>query len=278
MRNLTPSSLDPFKVFRDVIKEKAKRSAPRHERLTKRLGTFRQYYREYSDAKLHLETVKTRRHKTNQVEDLQHCYSVRTPPLNELLADIRRNIPPIRSDKCPYCNIEFPKTFDHYLSLKRFPEYSVHPLNLLPCCNSCNQIKQEQLLTLTGQRKFLNFYFDRIPEIRCLVVRIDQDPADAFSAEYKLVRPRWFRRDTFQSISDHFDTLHLLERYRESSNATFSEVQKSMLAHHSSRFEIVRLLREDAAMLSNEISPNYWRAVLLEAMASHVAFIDSCVA
>jgi 5-methylcytosine-specific restriction endonuclease McrA len=278
MRNLTPSSLDPFEVFRDVIKAKAKRSAPRHQRLTKRLGIFRQYFREYNDSKHHLETIRTRRHKPNQSEDLAHCYSVRTPPLNELLADIRRNIPPIRSDKCPYCNIEFPKTFDHYLSLGRFPEYSVHALNLLPCCNSCNQIKQEQLLTPAGRRKFLNFYFDHIPETRYLVVEIEQDPTGAFSAEYKLVRPRWFRRNTFQSISDHFESLDLLERYRESSNATFSEVQNSMLAHHSSRLVVRRLLREDAAMWSNEISPNYWKAVLLEAMASDVAFVDSCVA
>jgi len=276
MRNLTPSSLDPFKVFRDVIK--AKRSAQRRERLTKRLGSFRQYYREYNDAKRHLETIGTRRHKVNQVEDLQHCYLVRTPPLNKLLADIRRNIPPIRSDKCPYCNIEFPKTFDHYLSLSRFPEYSVHALNLLPCCNSCNQIKQEQLLTETGRRKFLNFYFDRIPETRYLVVEIALDPTGAFSAVYRLVRPPWFRRTIFQSISVHFETLNLLERYRQSSNATFSEVQNSMLAHHSSRLDVVRFLREDAAMWSNEISPNYWKAVLLEAMASNVAFVDSCVA
>jgi hypothetical protein len=274
MRNLIPSSLDPFTVFRDVVNAKR---VVRRERLRKRLRTFRRYYDEYNNSTQQLETVRTRRHKAGQSEDLRHCYTVRTPPLNRLLADIRSKIPDIRSDKCPYCNIDKPGTFDHYLSMGRFPEYAVHALNLLPCCNSCNQIKGERLIYAVNRRRVVNLYFDRIPQRRYLHVEIDHDPTDAFSATYRLVRPAWVRRDTFQLLHDHFETLNLLSRYRQCSNATFSEVQKSMLAHQFSQRQVERFLSDEATMLFTEVSPNYWKAVLLDAMAADRTFVASCV-
>jgi len=274
MRNLTPSSLEPFAILREVVK--AKRSA-RRERLKKRLGILRQYYKEYDESTRQLEIVKTRKHKDGQSQDLRHCYTVRTPPLNNLLANIRSRIPAILSDKCQYCNIDSPRTFDHYLSMGHFPEYSVHALNLLPCCNACNQLKGEHLLTVANRRKVVNVYFDRIPARRYLHAQIEHDPSGALSATYALARPAWVRREVFQRIQDHFETLKLLSRYRECSNATFSEVQKSMRAHNYTPPEVEQFLTDEGAMLATEVSPNYWKAVLLEAMAADGQFIASCV-
>lgn len=42
--------------------------------------------------------------------------------------------------KCPYCaGIGAAETLDHYLPKARFPALSVHPLNLVPACYTCNK-------------------------------------------------------------------------------------------------------------------------------------------
>lgn len=275
MRSLSPSSLDPITVFREVVK--AKRAGVRRDRLTRRLKTIRRYFDEYDAAKRELELMRKRKHTREQREDLEHCYTYRTKPLNKLLADIRSKLPSIISNKCQYCNIDSPKTFDHYLSKGRFPEFAIHALNLLPCCHACNQLKGEKFLDDSGYRRIVNLYFDPLPTRRYLNVHIDYDPSNTPSATYSLIRPIGLRHRTFHLIQNHYEALELLDRYRESSNATFSETIKSMLAHRWTTGEVEQFLREEATMLSTEISPNYWKAVMFEAMANDARFIALCV-
>lgn len=274
MRNLTPSSLDPMTVFREVVK--AKQAGVRKDRLTLRLRTIRRYYNEYDAAKRELELMKERRHTQEQKDDLTHCYTDRTKPLNELLIDIRSKIPRIISNKCQYCNIDSPKTFDHYLSKGRFPEFAIHALNLMPCCHACNQIKGEKFLDASSNRRIVNLYFDRLPTQRYLNAHIDYDSSNTPSATYSLLRPIGLRHKIFHLIQNHYEALDLLDRYRENSNSTFSETMKSMMAHSYTIGEVEQFLREEAAMLSTEISPNYWKSVLFDAMANDPRFLALC--
>jgi hypothetical protein len=275
MRNLTPSSHSPIAVYRQVVR--AKRAGSRQDRLARRVKTIRAYYQEYEDCKYELESIKVHRYTLQQREDLLHCYTQRTRPLNELLADIRSKLPNIISNKCQYCNIDSPQTFDHYLSKGTFPEYAIHALNLLPCCYACNQIKGEKFLDLSGNRRVVNLYFDRLPRQRYLRVQIDFDISNTPSATYSLARPAGLRHRTFQLIQNHYDALDLLVRYRESSNATFSETINSIRAHGYAVGYIEQFLREEADAMSSEISPNYWKSVLFEAMANDPRFVALCV-
>jgi len=274
MRRLTPSSLDPFTVFREVVN--AKQPGPRRDRLSQRFGVVRGYYKDFDASKRRLEQITRHRYKAHQKEDLEYCYTIRTKPLDRLLSDIKSKLPAIIIDKCQYCNIDNPKTFDHYLSKKRFPEYAIHALNLFPCCHPCNQIKSEAFLDVLGNRRVLNFYFDAIPKRQFLNVRISYDAHGDPLASYNLARPPWLRRTIFKLVESHFEVLDLLNRYRESSHAVFSETVNTMQELSWDAHRVQELLRGQAATLTRDISPNYWRAVLYQAMADDLRFVALC--
>lgn len=74
------------------------------------------------------------------------CYSVGTIPLsglkNAILASLQA-LAPISLQRCPYCMLNDPRTWDHYLPKDSYPEYSVYHPNLLYVCFGCNQRKRD---------------------------------------------------------------------------------------------------------------------------------------
>lgn len=63
--------------------------------------------------------------------------------------------------KCPLCGVRDVTDLDHYAPRSIFPEYSVHPKNLIPTCHECNKQKDNVWLTGRGHRIIYNAYFDR---------------------------------------------------------------------------------------------------------------------
>ncbi len=74
-------------------------------------------------------------------DQLRSCYDSSTNALLQLKLDIKNNIPQPLRGTCPLCKTTIPSTFDHYLPISFFPEFSIHPLNLIPCCSTCNTTK-----------------------------------------------------------------------------------------------------------------------------------------
>ncbi|WP_220491502.1 MULTISPECIES: hypothetical protein [unclassified Pseudoalteromonas] len=61
---------------------------------------------------------------------------------------------------------------DHVLGQTEFPEYSVHPKNLFPCCSDCNRKKSDKFVDDKGSQLFLNLFIDDLPKSHYLKVRI----------------------------------------------------------------------------------------------------------
>ncbi|WP_406234143.1 hypothetical protein ACI703_01185 [Isoptericola jiangsuensis] len=72
------------------------------------------------------------------------CYSVNTKALSSHKDSILKSLisqAEINVQRCPYCMLNDPKTWDHYMPKDDFPEYSVFHANLLYVCYGCNQRK-----------------------------------------------------------------------------------------------------------------------------------------
>ena len=55
--------------------------------------------------------------------------------------------------KCPFCGgIGHAKTLDHYLPKANFPQYSICPGNLVPCCRDCNTLKRASFPTIATKQ------------------------------------------------------------------------------------------------------------------------------
>lgn len=68
----------------------------------------------------------------------------------------------VQSEKCPYCgNIGTSAQLDHYLPKQSYPQYSVYPKNLIPCCRDCNEGYKKAALANTEAEQLINPYFDK---------------------------------------------------------------------------------------------------------------------
>lgn len=203
---------------------------------------------------------------------LRACYDKTTNALRELKKAIKA-VKPLRSLKyCPMCGTTPHSTFDHYLPASRFPEFSVHPLNLVPCCSQCNSIKDDYWRNAaTGARLFLHAYSDQIPDVQFLEVELYEEASLAgVGATFNLVIPDGMDEQISTLIQSHFNRLHLLDRYRELSNDEIGEILADCKVFIQAGGNDVRtFLRDRGNERAGIYGRNNWRSLLMIALANH---------
>ena len=185
--------------------------------------------------------------------DLQSLYNFKSKPfqaLHELL------IKPdgILDDTCPNCDKDSVESFDHLLPQTKFPEFSDHPLNLMPCCSECNERKSSNWIE-NGKRKYLNLYIDELPDVQYLFcdVRVS---GDSIKCDFSLSNLNGIDADLFRKIRNHFDALDLCRRYKNRSNQLVTELSshvqlcKSFTLGDINEKEYVRDCPETLAIIS----------------------------
>ena len=222
MRNLIPSQLDPWEVFKDIVLAK---NLDRSSRLKAIFDSIRNCYENYNQNKYELSKIAMNTFNNSEREDLEHCYNGKTQPLDRLLASIKMAQPTEIRNKCQYCGIDSPNTFDHYLPISWFPEFAVYSLNLLPCCATCNGKKLNAFL-LNNERQIVNLYFDSLPIVQYLYVNINYH-YDEPVAIYHLQQSSDISAQTFRLIETHYSRLDLLSRFQANSPEVFSETGAS---------------------------------------------------
>jgi len=274
MRNLIPSQLDPWKVFKDIVLAK---ELNRRSRLNAISDSIRNYYDNYNQNKNELSKINMNTFNKSEREDLEHCYNGKTQPLDRLLASITKAQPTEIRNKCQYCGIDSPNTFDHYLPISLFPEFAVYSLNLLPCCATCNGKKLNAFL-LNNERQIVNLYFDSLPIVQYLYVNINYH-YDEPVAIYHLQQSSDISAQTFRLIETHYNRLDLLSRFQANSPEVFSETRSILIEHRLNvpPERIREYLLTEAQRYEKNFSKNYWRAVLLSEMANNQRFKLSCL-
>lgn len=215
------------------------------------------------------EDINLIRHK----DDLLSCYTGRTAKVKVIFKTITDAQPQRFLKRCPYCGITLPKTYDHYLPETKFPEFSVHALNLIPCCGTCNQTKNNDWKNAT-HRTFLYFYTDTIPNTNYLHISLSHNiAASTISAHFSIQRPANIQNNVWDILKSHYDKLSLITSYNEYANDEITEIFNVCVSH----------LRYGGNQLSNFIKDlvsteeflyglNHWRVVLMKALASNNHF------
>lgn len=202
---------------------------------------------------------------------LKGCYS-KSYNLSTLKTRIREKQDVLLRSECQYCNIGEPNTFDHYLPQLYFPEFSALSINLIPCCSKCNTEKGEEWLLL-GNRKIINYYYDSLPNIdylNCTIIYRNNVPQANFSLNHAII-PANIRH----VITNHFDTLLLIDRYKQRSNSEIIDVLNAITPSVGilTRVQIQTQLRNEAANMKLSKGRNYWRAVIRIALSNTPRFL-----
>lgn len=262
-----PSYLDRFVAIRDK-KHHVTRTplAAAHSLIEKRYEAYATAFNAGA-----LDGLKGSSKALGLSQNLRACYIGSTQPLVELKKKIKETQPKRLLKYCPMCGTTLPGTFDHYMPAVKFPEFSVHPLNLIPCCAHCNSTKDDDWLSRSGSRQYLHFYADDIPDSLFLKVTLHEHASlSGVGATFSIERPAGLDDDKWALIESHFFRLKLLERYDERGNDEVAEIIASCRSFVEEGGQSVQgFLQRQAADRAGAHGANHWIAVLMQKMAQH---------
>lgn len=214
-------------------------------------------------------------------DDLLHCYETTAKALQQLKTLISESQPEGVREVCPYCGIGGPRQFDHYLPKEKFPEYSVHSYNLVPCCGVCNGKKSDIWLQPNKTRTFINFYLDSLPAVPMLDVTVQWSVKNGKLvpvSTFQLKCPAGFGATEFQLISTHFEKLGLLARYKDQAHTEFLAIRNSALSREAKTVVVLRKFLENFIQnWEQTLGPLNWRISLYRALIAHTPFMQSCL-
>jgi hypothetical protein len=276
MKIINPPTVNSLDVFGKISDSK---NAPTQGILKGIYPHIKSRYSEYSNHKANLADISPSTLNTDSRTALLHCYSGETQELSRMKSEIKANyISSAGSKKCQFCGIEIISTYDHYLPKEKFPEFSVHAPNLIPCCSTCNNKKRAAFLTQLGERAIINIYYESIPNDQYLFSKIEFRNGVPV-ANFYLEKPSTHSECLFRLISEHYSRLDLLERYRENAPEILSETRVSIISHaHPNADDVVKTwLITESKNIANQYSINNWKVALFCAMANSDDFINGCL-
>ncbi|WP_374497314.1 hypothetical protein [Vogesella indigofera] len=272
MRSLTPLPDDPtYLEWYEAIRDKKHKIT--REALVAAHVLIEERYIAYSEAidNGSLASLKSYDKALLLSDTLRACYDGATQPLKQLKQAIRDAQPKRLLKYCPMCGTTLPRTFDHYMPGVRFPEFAVHPLNLVPCCSTCNSTKDDAWLSTAGKRQFLHAYTDEVPDVQFVRVTLHEDQVlTGVGATFSLDRPAGIDDELWELIDSHFRRLKLIDRYDERGNDEVTEILSDCREFcHAGGQNVRKFLNGRAEDRRKVYGRNHWISVLMTAMAQH---------
>ena len=163
------------------------------------------------------------------------------------------------------CSQREATTVDHYLPKSEYPRLTVAPINLIPCCKDCNDIKDAFYPTKDSE-EFFHPYFDDISQKSWLSAKIEKTFPCSFT--FFISRPAVWSTLLTKRIEFHFDKLQLKKLY-----STQAAVELSMIRFSLEELFIkggakaVKLFLEDAEQSRSHRNQNSWQAVFYRTAA-----------
>lgn len=238
------------------------------------IDSIKEAYVEY-DAKFASDTLASIEKTTifdSISKELKDLYKYSDP----IIEALRRNIlKRAKSKLCPYCTIlSKTSTMDHIIPQTDFPQYAVHPKNIIPCCDICNRHKSNNWKS-ENHLLFLNPYIDNIPAERYLFVDIEIPEENTLIANFSLRNETNISDILFKRIKHHYTALKLIDSFREASTDIFADIKQQI---HSGEYDdnttIKKYLQNRSLNLFRIQGNNYWLGLLYEACSQNDAVIN----
>lgn len=274
MKKLIPPTLDAESIYQ-FIKDNS-----HSEEKKKKLEHFQSYvferYLTYDTLKNNLEGITSSTIIDTEDKDALHsCYTRNSKGFLEgaVVTKIIKAQSAQHKQNCPYCGLDKPRTIDHYLPKGKFPEFSVFPPNLIPCCGYCNQKKSSTWLT-NGKRHFLNLYFDEIPsDIPFLFAEMEYREGELVpSCTFTIENKHNIDHELFELIVQHYTRLQLLNEFSESVEERLSSIQDEIVHNPETIEDIKDALVRKYHTNVRKFGLNHWESSFLKSLINTPEF------
>lgn len=174
---------------------------------------------------------------------------------------------------CPFCSHGVVSTLDHYLPksvINGFPELSIVPINLVPCCSDCNRKKSEKRPT-TANEQFIHPYYDDIGQEQWLSAKVNYDINNEVTILFYVDCPEIGDEILKARIKYHFKTLELEKLYSQQAATELSGIKYSLDNIFQKGGAVKEYLFEQAESWRN-FDKNSWQAAMYYALANDERF------
>lgn len=277
MLKIKPYEDDSFIFYQEIVNSKRNtEDKPRLKQDLAAISDAQSSCFEVYDEAFHsnnLTIIEAAQYKADDKANLKALYGYRSKKIQKLKNALTTH--PIHREHvlnvCQNCTINETDTMDHILGQTEFPEYSVHPQNLFPCCSVCNKKKSDRFVNAEGLQLFLNLYLDDLPQSQYLHV----DFGDNWLPRFRLEQPEDIPDNIFHLIERHYLHLDLLNRFRDSSNEIISTLKYTIRA-----FGVERI-KERIEELCQDLEPvfgyNHRQVILFRALGQSEDFVRECL-
>ena len=207
-------------------------------------------------------------------KQFKSLYSYERSEISHLRHRLLTNERGFENEFCPICEVNLVQTMDHFIPQEQFPLYVVHPKNLIPSCQTCNQHKSAKTLDGSGRRHYWNVYLDAIPHekfLYCSITERNGLPHATFDLQQGDIDNR-----IFKLLENTMKEQHVLKTYEAGSgreikrliNETVAYVRKDACTHTlNDCIEQIRNLKLSCSEMNN------WKDVLDIALLESTVFV-----
>lgn len=278
MRNLRHFSDDAMDFFDDVLKNKrnSKKDPDYKTRVTALRPSIVPPFTEYN-ARFHvnalIQLVSVGFVNPNK-DDLHRLYRYKDTTIQRLKTKVTTVSNNRILNTCQNCTINEISSFDHFVPKEEFSEFTVHPKNLVPSCDVCNDHKTINWRD-NGTALFLNLYLDTLPEEQFLFVNITR-PNDVIETEFFLENRNDVPALLYEVIESHYNRLKLCDRFSDNLTSVIVPLENSIKAQNNylSRENIIDVTEDKAVKDKLFFGQNYWKAILTQELVRSDIFMD----
>ncbi|GAL80014.1 EA31 gene protein [Algibacter lectus] len=266
MKNIKCYQGDAMSFHKNLVSDSLNIGAVKDNLLKNELA-ITQTYADYKDKFDNNNLFAMSAHGFDGGEDktnLLKLYSSQRKSIIELKKELTTNEFNQRINDCPNCTIEKVASLDHYIPKDEFPEFSVNPVNLIPCCSTCNSKKKENW---KGDKNllFLNLYSKTIPNSQYLFIDIESK----LEYTFELRNESNIDLNLFKVIESHYGKLNLLQRFKENSDGVISELEILISSGRDAikdDIELQKFIKSHYSKIETRDGINNWKVVLIKAM------------
>lgn len=198
------------------------------------------------------------------------AYESKTKEFQEILDEIRSiQESSYLRQYCQYCGVNLSKSNDHYFPKEDYSYYAIFPINIIPCCIDCNGKKGTRIYRPTGERKFINFYYDNLEGkcfLECSIVYEDHIPVFTFGLEFDPA----FDPNLKIIVEEHYSNLGLIEKYKNISETDFELISDEFSESSLERTEVLEMLTRKLGSFERQLGYNHFKTALLRSIISGI--------
>lgn len=180
------------------------------------------------------------------------------------------------AESCPYCGYGAIQELDHLLQRGEYELFSIFPLNLVPCCGTCNRGKRK-ISSVKSNEHQVHVYLEDISGYDFLRVRVNVHPGTGgLELRYFIEQSAGMADDVYYRLVHHLKEFDLQARYKKQANIFLGGLEYAITSSYKGGGSeaLKSFLTGTAGALKKRYGPNDWRTSLMRGLSECAAFYE----